>query len=329
MYAQPLEAQTGYFIPPRSGARITLQLSAGGKTLATRAIRRTIGASTIGRAHLTLGSNGILGDFFTPAGSGYPAVVLIPGSDCRPADLVAELLARHGVAALALAYCGEPGLPDGVVRIPIEYFARAVEWVRKQSGVDRGHVSVVGFSRGSEAALLLASLRPRLADGVAVVAPSALVNRATGGLRTSAWAWRGRAVPYAGAVGTPSSGADGALAMRRAFERGLRDKAAVRRSTIPVTQCRARMLLVAGGADAVWPSSRYARMIVTQRRGHGVRLLEFPHAGHGITFAVPYLSAPAEAETRGIILALGGTRAADASARAMAWPELVSFLGGK
>jgi hypothetical protein len=42
----------------------------------------------------------------------------------------APLLALHGYATLALAYFGLPGLPRGLVNIPLEYFGKAIAHVR-------------------------------------------------------------------------------------------------------------------------------------------------------------------------------------------------------
>src|SRR6266403_4388050 len=50
-----------------------------------------------------------------------------------------------------------PGLPRGLVNTPLEYFAKAVVWMRRQPGLGDGFLAMWGASRGGELALLLDS----------------------------------------------------------------------------------------------------------------------------------------------------------------------------
>ena len=56
--------------------------------------------------------------------------------------------------------------------------------------------------------------------------------------------------------------------------------------------------------------------------------LTYEHAGHDLGFAVPNLPLLNVVDTRYGRLNLGGTRAADAHARADLWPKLLRFLRG-
>lgn len=108
------------------------------------------------------------------------------GEDARTASL-----ALNGYPALALAYFQEPGLPQCLCAIPLEYFARAARWLRAQP-VARGRpVILYGVSRGAEAALLVASYEPRLFTAVVADSPSASVHGAFGGTGP-AWTFRGK-----------------------------------------------------------------------------------------------------------------------------------------
>jgi dienelactone hydrolase len=83
-------------------------------------------------------------------------VLIIGGSQGGLAStLAADLLAAHGHPALAIAYFNGPGLPSALVDIPLEYFAGALRWLRRQPQVEPQHVLTLGISFGSEAALLL------------------------------------------------------------------------------------------------------------------------------------------------------------------------------
>jgi dienelactone hydrolase len=138
---------------------------------------------------LTVAGDGIYGRWYTPASTQrpMPAVVVFGGSNggLRVAPF-ARAFASYGYPALALAYFRAPGLPDELRDIPLEYFKRAIRFVKRQRGVDR--VAVVGTSRGGEAALLLGSTYPKLIDGVIGIVPAYQVN---GG-----WTLRGKEIPY-------------------------------------------------------------------------------------------------------------------------------------
>lgn len=82
-------------------------------------------------------------------------------------DISAALgLAMSGYPALALGYFKEPGLPHCLCSIPLEYFARAVSWLRAQPAGRGRPVVLYGASAGAEAVLLTASYLSHLADAV-------------------------------------------------------------------------------------------------------------------------------------------------------------------
>ncbi len=87
----------------------------------------------------------------------------------------AETLASEGLAALALAYFGIDRLPHELVEIPLEYFEKAIAWLRAQPGVDAERVAVVGNSKGGELALLLGATYPEDVKAIVGYSPSAVV----------------------------------------------------------------------------------------------------------------------------------------------------------
>jgi len=90
-----------------------------------------------------------------------PGVLEVGGSEGgESCDTVGSMLAVHGFPNLCLAYFGEPGLPSQLSRIPLEYFAKAVTVLSRQSTVEASEVAVMGASRGGEAALLVGSYFP-------------------------------------------------------------------------------------------------------------------------------------------------------------------------
>jgi hypothetical protein len=73
----------------------------------------------------------------------------------------AALLTAHGYPSLSVAGFDWPGLPGQLERVPLEYFEAAGRILAAQTGTDPAHVLALGYSRGSEAALLAADYFPR------------------------------------------------------------------------------------------------------------------------------------------------------------------------
>ena len=122
-------------------------------------------------------SDGLIGTLFAPEGEGpFRAVLVFGGSDGGLRTDTAGLLASRGFLALALAYFRYPDLPAELVSIPLEYFQRAVAWLRREPRAepDRG-VGVVGRSRGGELALVLGATFAEV-DAVVAYVPSGVVH---------------------------------------------------------------------------------------------------------------------------------------------------------
>jgi dienelactone hydrolase len=111
-----------------------------------------------------------------------------------------------GYPALALAYVDEPGLPQCLCSIPLEYFARAVGWLRAQPAGRGRPVVLYGASRGAEAVLLLASYLPHLADGIVASSPTAVINGAVSAAGGPAWTFGGQPLPLVGNIPVTRSG---------------------------------------------------------------------------------------------------------------------------
>jgi dienelactone hydrolase len=153
-------------------------------------------------------------------------------------------------------------------------------------------VVVNGYSRGSEAALLLADSYPDLVHSTILYAPGDTVAEGFPN-RGNAWTIRGVPVP---------------------------------RTAIPVTHVAGPVLTIAGGDDQVWPSAAQARRIMRRlddaHTAAAHQSLLYPDAGHGVG-TVPYLAAGTF--YRGAIT-MGGTRRANAAARIDSWPKVLAFL---
>ena len=279
-----------------------------------------------------LRDEGLVGDFYMPAGGGArPALLVLGGSEGGSAasSQIGAQFAQEGYAVLALAYFLDDGLPQSLETIPLEYFDRAIAWLRRQAGVNPDRVGVIGGSRGSEAALLLASRNPDV-KAVMVFSPSGVVWQ---GLDFEnpldpgpAWTLGGDSLPFR----TPDvSKYRAGGAMRPMFEAAL-GGIDLPDTEIPVERIRGPILLISGQDDALWPSSSMAEKIMTRLRakdfGYHARHLTYEGAGHAVFIgnpAGPGIEAGAEATANPVF---GGTVSGNLAAWRQNWPESLAFF---
>lgn len=258
-----------------------------------------------------------------------PAVIMLNGSDGGiPSGKDADDLAASGYPTLALAYFkdwhGQPdGVPASLNAIPLEYFFRAIDWLKRQPQVDPGRIVLMGQSRGGELVLLLASLRPDVA-GVIAFSPS---DRVWSGIPAQdakmppgpAWTLNGRPVPFQNTAFVQG------MAMRDWFVRSTPNPAAV----IPVEKVTGPVLLISSTADKLWPSdvsaNAAAARLATRKGGARVENLQFADASHllmGTGPGIIKLTFPGTSFT----MDFGGTAEGTARARAAAWDASKRFL---
>jgi len=296
-------------------------------------VRATVGPGVTFRL---LEEDGLRGAWYLPPGDGpHPAVIVLGGSNGGlPLRFAAPLLASHGYATLALAYFGLPGLPRGLVNIPLEYFGKAIAHVRAAIAPRNDFVAVHGTSRGGELALLVASLYADIRAVVAVV-PSGVVVGALGlsepGDRRprGAWTLEGKPVPD---MGQNNRYANSWVADPvQSFLNALRDRDAVERATIAVERIRGPVLMVSGRDDHVWPSFELAEIARRRLEGHNhpwpFEHISYPDAGHGTV--PPY--APTTATTivhpvTGRAITFGGTPKGQIEANVAYWRRTLDFL---
>jgi cephalosporin-C deacetylase-like acetyl esterase len=170
------------------------------------------------------------------------------------------MLAPHCIAVLALAYFKEEGLPPTLDRIPLEYFVDAVDYIAQLRGVDKTRLGVLSGSRGSEAALLVASMDARI-KSVVVATPSEVAWYGRTQAR-SAWTYRGKDVP-ALSIDDNSS-----VPQAKRFENAL--DAVVNRDDfrIKVERINGPVFLISAQNDEIWPSTRMSNSIVEQLKSH-------------------------------------------------------------
>jgi dienelactone hydrolase len=286
--------------------------------------------------------HGLVGVLATPRGSGpAPGVLLLGGSEGGLHERDAEVLAGHGFTVLALAYFGLPGLPAGLVEIPVEYFSRGLDLLAAEPRTgDR--LGVTGASRGGEAALLIGAHDARVGAVVSVVGSGVVTPGIDFSLGTltdilsgapAAWTDAGQQLRYLPHV-IPDEMRElierhRPVRLALAFPPPPGDPAELDAVSIPVERTNGAVLLISAADDGSWPSSAYSQVAMDRLTAAGHR---YPaehrvlDAGHLI--AGPPLSAIVSTTTPGpgVIFEHGGTPAATSAARALAWQGMAEFF---
>jgi dienelactone hydrolase len=287
-----------------------------------------------------LEKDGLNGFLYYPAQGGpFPGVIILGGSEGGLFEPRARAFAANGFAALTLAYFGYPNLPDELVEIPLEYFDRAIAWMKVQPMVRSGGVGLVGGSKGGELALLVAS---RNSDVRAVVAMTPAAHAWEGHTMrffspdytpVSSWSLGGKPLPY---ISFKVSAADKEKEMKGElasfvsyFRDGLAqaDPATAAKAAIPVEKIGGPVLLISGTDDRIWPAGEFCTAIQARLKKagfpHEVRHLSIENGGHG-SCSPDLITA-----NRGLLIdgdPSGGSPQADARGGYRSWAEIIAFL---
>ena len=298
-------------------------------------VRRRISPDVVVEA---VNDDGLVGRYFRPPGDGlFPAVVVFGGSGGGffGADTTAGLLASRGIASLALAYFGLPGLPPGLAEVPLEYFSTAIRWLATRPEVD-GNPAVLGPSRGGELALLLGATFSEVGAVVAQV-PSSVVWGSFGpgsGPEVPAWTLEGRPVAWM-ASNEDATWAEvdktSPIVSTPGFLAELHNAEAVRVAQIRIERACCPILMISGEEDAMWPSTLMAEQV--ERRasvhGYGSRLLHlrYSDAGHRCA-STPGLPSPLTMShpVDHQLVAFGGSSRGNAAAQTDSWSKTIEFL---
>ncbi len=277
--------------------------------------------------------DGLYGELYVPAhDKPLPALIVLGGSEggIDTSSRVGVTFTSQGYAVLSLAYFAEMGLPQTLEEVPLEYFDKAVDWLKKQPGINPKAIGVVGGSRGSEAALLLAS-RNEDVRAVMAFAPSGIVWQ---GLDFDdvanmgpAWTAGGKPLPFV--IPDPASYRPNA-SMKPMFDKVLSEADKRPETLIPVEKISGPILLLSGTADALWPSADMAERIVKRLKDkgfeHSVQHLSYEGAGHLVFIGDPSTPAAIAGAKAGPNPLLGGAGQANAAAWADGWPKTIAFF---
>ena len=293
---------------------------------------REMAALNTPRGGIEIREHGFIGRFYAkPGTTHHTAVLMLGGSNGGyPYSNAAQDLADAGYPTFGLAYfrdfAGRPAeLPRYLAGIPLEYFFRALDWMKTRPEVNPDKIVLMGESRGGELVLLLASMRPDVA-GVITYSPS---NYVWLGLDRSysqpAWLLHGKPLPYLKPgpyrYGQPTIGM---------FRAGIAAATPEQRAAaaIPVERIHAPVLLISSKADMLWPSADAADAVAARLKAHDfaypVQNLQFADSSHllmgfgpGIVkFGIPVVW----------MMNFGGTPEGTRKARDAGWAAAKAFL---
>lgn len=325
----------------------TLTATANGESVHARFVQR-LAAPGVTRHEVRAADNeeGLVGTLYLPDPYAHPgprpAVLILNGSGGGMNEPRAALYASHGYAAFALAYFKAPGLSDYISNTPLEYFERALAWLRRRVQPLHDFVAVSGQSRGGELALLLGATFPEAVSAVIGYVPGAVVHSGQNaadpavGREGPTWLYRGQPLPHLWegnrtATWAPFDEGPAPHRHERAIRTALQDADAVARARIRVERTRGPVLLLSATDDGSWPSSDYSRMVTAKlaevRHPYPVEHLDYEGAGHAIVFPyVPTTQLVYAHPVSGRISTGGGEPRANARADAQSWAAVLRFL---
>lgn len=232
---------------------------------------------------IAIRENGLVGTLFCQ-GNPTSAIITLGGSSGGLKEDRAQQLAEHGFATLALAYFAAESLPHKLDRIPLEYFQKAIHFLRAKGW----KIGLWGISRGAELSLILGTLYPEEIAAIAAHVPSSVVYGPFDNHSRSAWTYQGEPyIPNAPftyyPVGTGETECS-AISATPSFLTALQDKESYAQSVIPVEKIRCPLLLISGQDDQMWPSSLFAQQIVDRLAEQNSPIfythLSYPGVGH-------------------------------------------------
>lgn len=315
---------------------LSLTARVNGDEVASTTVTRRV-APGVERTELDPAVDGLAGDLYVPSEDGpHPGVLALHGSGGEPLGRKARVLAAEGYVVLALRYFGGPApVPERFGEVPVAGAGRAVDFLRDHTAVAAGDVGVIGASRGSELALLVASER----DDIGVVvgyAPSAYTWFGKGGdesTPSSAWAVGGEPLPT---LPLPDSDGRGEETERGRRGRSMfeafiadADDEERRAARLPVETIAADVVLVSGTDDGVWPADQMAETVVAAMTDAPGRATHHEYADAGHSIFVPYHPTTERAVAErddGPNMVHGGTPAGTAAADRDSWQRTLDAL---
>ncbi|WP_160674091.1 acyl-CoA thioesterase/BAAT N-terminal domain-containing protein [Clostridium sp. C8-1-8] len=309
---------------------VTFQVELNGEIIASRVHKRFFCDETIISEDVE--DEKFMGRYFTSKDSiPKKTVIVVSGSDGRieKAQAIAELFAIRGYSALAVCYFGLDGVKENLSCIELEGIENAIEWLKKQSTVDKNKIAIYGRSKGGEMVLQAASMFKDISCVIANT-PSCYVYE---GMKTnsfpskhSSWMYKGKELPYIKFKFSTflNTGIRMLLGKKDAISwmyKKLLEDVINSEAAIPLEKINGPILLASSSKDAIWPSKTHCDTAVELLKNasfkYEVKHITYEHSGHMLTIAYqsiyPSDKYPEDVDSWG-------------KANANCWKETVDFL---
>ncbi|XP_004455171.2 acyl-coenzyme A thioesterase 6 isoform X6 [Dasypus novemcinctus] len=258
---------------------------------------------------------------FLPRGRGpFPGIIDVSGSGGGLCEYRASLLAGHGFAMLALAYFRFEDLPEYLKDIHLEYFEEAVDFMLQHPKVKGPSVGLLGFSKGGDLCLSMASF---LKGITATVLINACVANTLVPLH-----YKDMTIPALGS--DPSKfklTESGIIDCMDVWDSPREDSQ--HQSLIPLEKAQGPFLFIVGKDDRNWKSEFYAHIATERLQAHGKdrpQIICYPGTGHCIDppfFPTRIASVHA---MLGQAVFFGGESGAHSRAQVDAWHQIQTFF---
>jgi len=246
---------------------------------------------TIRRFHAA--EHGFSGVLYPGSRSPDRAVVYVGGGGSTPEEAIraASFIRRAGFRVLVLGYYGWDGTPQKMENIPVEYAASAIEYLKKDCGVEK--IIMAGASEGAVYSLLCASVLPGI-RAVCAVTPMdyIMVSPLARGTVSAVYTMNGIAFSFADFSLKEHSAFSllgGALRDRRyGLRRMIRYASDQVRppedAFIRVEDMGAELLIIVPDYDDIWASEEAAKRMEVRLRensyAYPFEIVTLRHAGH-------------------------------------------------
>lgn len=206
-----------------------------------------------------------------------PTVILLGGSEggygMLRSPLLRDLLDQD-INVISMAYFGVDGTPKTMSEINLDHLAEAIELSVKQIESSSLCYGVIGVSKGSEAALLLATYK-ELADAYVAVVPTHVVWQASNVTlaRKSSWVLNDEPLPFVRYPWLSKATIDGVLDTNKTLalhEKAIEKAGDLEQYAIPVEQASVPILLQSALNDHVWPSHAMSMELMQRARDYEV-----------------------------------------------------------